>query len=445
MIRQLVSLLTLSIAVSLVIGYASTPAATLAAELARAFGEQRLMEIAARGAPRAYMELSGFKALKLLPWILIGVGIAVLARLGLWLWVKPQAIPEKIILRDEAGGTVTMYASPLSHDPGIRFFKTHTDRPLLEGASEFENELFQLMASYEGMPAEADADSASHTLLIDHLRSAYAHVAEHHSPGSLAATLVIAHHCGKVAVYLEEGGTWRAASDKFPQQSLVVVRQVRSFYRLAPAFRVELMRALQILASNNFPIDLPEEVRETIRAVRIADMAGVSTTVGNPGLKEGKEGSGIDVRAIATLVSSSIVAVFKDFNVNQVLNKSETLDAIFVKKDGVLLVPPKQMREAFAKLLPAELSEKLTLGIPAASRHPSDPILRQVLEIASVLVPVYKQVSCTSGVYSVRSGKRRMPSMWALSTKNLKQEIIDSWADWQFEVEIIAPGEIHVG
>lgn len=289
MIRQLLSLLTLSIAVSLAIGYAMTPASTLAVELLQAFGEPRLKEFAARGAPRAYLALTGNKAMLLLPWIVAGVAIAILARVGLWLWVKPQAIPKKITLRDEAGGTVTMYASPLSHDPGIRFFKTHADGPKLEGASEFENELFQLIASYHGMPARADFDSSSDTLLVDHVRSAYAHVIGTHSPGSLAAALVIAHQCGKVTVYEEKSGRWTASSDKFAQQSLVLVRQVRSFYHLVPAFRMELMRALQILASNNVPIDLPEDVREIIRAVRIADLAGAEPTFVSTDVSSGKD------------------------------------------------------------------------------------------------------------------------------------------------------------
>lgn len=443
MIRQLLSIFLLLVAVCLSIGYAVTPAAQLATRLAQVFGEGRLLEIAARGGPRAYLSLVGEKLVQVSPWVLVGMAVAVLARVGLWLWSKPPKVPKKLTLVDEAGGTVTMHANPLSHDPGIRFLEKGVGGLVLDGATEFENELFQLIGGYRGIPLEADENSASKELLIDHIRSAYSHVAKNQGAGSIAATLVLAYHSGKILAYVCDGGKWSASSDKFAQQSLIVVRRVRSFYRLPQLFRSELMRGLQILATNSYPVDLPDEVRETIRTVRIADMAGADTPA--RGGATDKDEGGVDVRAIASLVSASIVSVFQEFNVNQMLNKSEALDAIFVKKDGVLLVPPKQMREAFAKLLPTELSERLTLHIPAASRHPSDQILRQVLQTANVLVPVYKQVSCPSGVYSVRSGKRRMPSMWALSTKNIKQEIIDSWANWSFEVEIIAPGEIHVG
>lgn len=443
MIRQLLSLLLLLVAVSLAIGYSMMPTSRLAVELVREFGQARTMEIAALGGPRAYLSLIGAKQFALLPWVLAGMGIAILARVGLWFWVKPPATPERMTLVDEAGGTVTMFASPLSHDPGIRFLEKSSDCILSDRATDFENELYQLMASHADLPFQADDSGASEQLLTDHIRSAYAHIVAEQGVGSIAATLLVAHHCGKVLAYVKDKGRWKAVSDKFAQQSLIVVRRVRSFYHLAPQYRAELMRGLQILATNNYPVDLPDEVRDTIRAVRIADMVGNEAPV-RSGTAPAEE-VGVDIRAIASLVSASIVTVFKDFNVNQMLNKSEALDAIYVKKDGVLLVPPKQMREAFSRLLPPELAEKLNLNIPAASRHPSDQILRQVLQTASVLVPVYKQVSCSSGVYSVRSGKRRMSSMWALSTKNIKQEIIDSWADWSFEVEIIAPGEIHVG
>jgi hypothetical protein len=66
-------------------------------------------------------------------------------------------------------------------------------------------------------------------------------------------------------------------------------------------------------------------------------------------------------------------------------------------------------------------------------------VIKQVLDITGVLVPVYRQVTCTSGVYSVRSGHRKFPSMWALSTKKIKQEILASWGDWSLEVEILSP------
>jgi hypothetical protein len=439
MIRQLFSLATLLTAASLVVAWCLMPNSTLANDVVQAFGEQDAIAIAAQGSARAFLALQCKSAADLFPWFAAGMLAASVARAGLWLWTRPAEVPEKIILRDEAGGTVTMYANPLSHDPGIRFLSDETPKTYLEGATDFENELFQLIAATGSMPAELSRGMA--VTLQEHVRSAYTHIVQTHGPGSLASSLVIAYQCGKVVAFQSEKGAWVAVSDKFPQQSMVVVRRTRSFYKLAPALREELMRCLGILASNWFPVDLPEEIREVIRSVRISDMSSDS---GSATVAKRKDNE-IDIRGIATMVSTAIVSIFKDFNVNQIKNRSDALDAIYMKKEAVLLVPPKQMREAFSRLLPADVSAALKLEIPAASRHPSDSILRQVLETTGVLVTVLKSKSCTSGVFSIRSGSRKIPSMWALSSKNIKPEIVDSWADWSYEIEILAPGEIHVG
>jgi hypothetical protein len=406
----------------------------------RAVAEENVVEVASSGPARAFLQLQFFNLIKLAPWFVVGMVSAAIARAGLWHWTRPQEQPEKVTLRDEAGGTVTMRDCALNHDPGIRFLEVIKTDAALEGASEFEREMFSYIVGAGFRPAAIEQDDG--LSLEAHVRSSYGHVLAKHPAGSLCAALVIAYQTGKVTSFNLDGRHWVLASDKFAQQSMVVVRRMRSFYKLPNAFRAELMRCLGILASNSMPTDLPDEIREVIRAVRIAEMA--TEVVPSPGVKKGNEGD-IDIRTIATLVSPNIVSTFRAFNVNQLLNKSEPLDAIFIKKDGVLLVPPKQMRAAFARILPETVAGTLKLEVPAPAKHPSDQILMQVLSAAGVLVPVYKQVSCSSGVYAARSGQRKFASMWALSTKNIRQEIVDAWGDWSLEVEINGPGEIHVG
>jgi hypothetical protein len=236
-------------------------------------------------------------------------------------------------LADEAGGTVKMYASHLSHDPGIRFLSGHAKDVRLDGATEFEKEVFQFIS--DAGPIPFDIENVAAGALLDHVRSAYSHVVNVYGPGSLAAALSISFQSGKVHCYKQKNGRWNLISDKFAQQSMVIVRRMRTYYKLPKAFRRELMLGLGILSSNSVPEELSDEVREIIRAVRIADMG---TGVPMSAVTHTNE-TGIDVRAIATLVSGELVAAFSEFNVNLMKSKSDSIDAIFVKQDSVLLVP----------------------------------------------------------------------------------------------------------
>lgn len=438
MIRQLTSLLALSIGASIGVAYVATPMSSIAADLVDILGPVAAVDLAAHGSWPAYLALQTAKIKTALPWFTLGAGIAVAARTGLWLWTSAAPDPEKVVLRDEAGGTVQMYGSNLSHDPGIRFLSVGPNDRQLSGANEFENELFAAICEQNRMPADLNGDHGQ--LLCDAVESAWLHVVRTHGAGSLASMLLISHQSGKRLAYQKSDKGWVAASDKFAQQSLVVVRRMRTFYKLPNQIRDDLMRCLSVLSSHWVPTDMPEELRNAVRDVRIADMQPASKAGG-----AAKRGSGdVDVRAIATLISDSIIAGFGTFNVNQSRSKSEALDALYIKKDVVLLVPPKQMRDAIGKLVPAEVAATLKLAIPAASRHPSDSIVGQILDKSGLLVKVYKQVSCSSGVFGIRSGQRKFTSVWALSAKNVNQQIIDQWGDWPYDVEVLGPGEIHV-
>lgn len=439
MIRQILSLLSLLIAASLCIGYVALPKARIVAQVAEYVSPDGLLQLVVRGAWPTYVSLQLFRFQSVGVWFGAGIALALFARIGLWWWNRSPDEPKEMRLRDEAGGTVTMFQGTLNHDPGIRFVSVPPNAPRIDLASDFENEMFAFVTAAEGLPANIEGDQRA--LLADHVRSAYRYVLNEHKPGSMATMLLVAYQTGKVLSAVKKGGAWVMVSDKFAQQSMVIVRRFRGYYSLAPAERAQLMRCLSILATRWVPVDLSDEDHDLVRVVRIADMAqGAKRTTASQ-----SQEPEIDIRGIAASVSTSIVAAFAKFNVNQKRSASDPLDALFIKKDGVLLVPPKQMREALATLLPDEISNALQLSMPASSKHPSDRILQDVLLAAGILSTVLRDVRCDSGMFRVRSGSRKWPAMWALSTKNTKQETIDSWGDWSFEIEIFETGETHVG
>ena len=314
------------------------------------------------------------------------------------------------------------------------------------GISPIERDLLALYHHFQDVPA--DVADFHGTSLFDHAVATWQRAVKRHGAGSLQALLALAHDAGKLFAYERDAtGRWRRAY-AHEVLALQVVRELDAFTSWEREAREAFMSLLTALVTGEIPVQFGERERAMVRELRSIDATATRRDVAQrsgpratASVADIDEAPPLDVHTVAELVVGNTIELLEGINVNQSLDASTRVSAIYVGKDDILYLPEETLRKRLIALLPAEIAQELKLILASGQAAPEAPS-PFMGALAAQLFDVLKVVGdkpAREGRFRVIWEQTRWERTFAIRTTHFPEKLKKAWGTWHYEIDIFTP------
>ena len=383
------------------------------------------------------------------PYVTVGFVIGLFCR-GLW-WIRVY-LRQRIMRRtnrisDRYGGQLIMENAALDYDADNRELRGPYSLPdptkLPPSTSPIERELFALYHHFRAIPA--DVAGFHGRTLFEHSVAAWDSAVKRHGAGSMQAMLALAHDAGKLLAYEQTiTGQWqRCHSHEI--LAMQVVRGLNAYLTWEPTARSKFLSLLTALVTGEIPVEFGESERAMLRELRSIDASVTHREAqaygNNATVSESEQTPVLDAATVVQLVVNNTLALLDGINVNQSLDVSGAVEAIFIAQDEILYLPESTLRKRLAALLPTEISQELKLLTPNTKgrMHVASKLLGDVAQQLFDCVNVVGDKQARDGRFRVVWARLAWDSTFAIRTTHFPDKFAKTWGNFNYEIDIFTP------
>lgn len=426
--------LTLSLA-ALLFGAAYTvlPSSLVVVRAINLIGWDETVALSERGRGEVLKALFTAELMAALPWLLLGVSLAMMLRIGLRMWQREPAPPASAKVVDPAGVEVELFGATFDHVPAMSRVKLAPmpASTLPAGATELQRQAFAAIAAVEGIPA--DVQGAHRESLLNHTRRIYDKAVELYGAASLEATAAVLHDLGKLLTYERRDGKWVETYPFHDNLTLIVMKRLPAFWRLTPDERARISSAMNVLCTKQTPADLEPELRTAVNAVRALDHGATRIEKAVADAPAAPAATEVDFSALCAAVRE-LPADMGSWNVNGRLRDAAPVEGWWLPDEPALLLPASRIRAWLARRVEPAMAQQLNLAQASTGTHAADAPIADALRNEGLLAEVVLGQQIRSGWWRSAVGRDQRTTVAALRGDRVPIAVSSRWGKPQKEV-----------